>query len=58
MFAGVITMLFRRFGGFEESFAFSLLLCNALAPIFDYLDELFYRAVRRGRFVPAKNKKA
>ena len=46
------------FGGFEESFAFSLLLCNALAPIFDYLDELFYRAVRRGRFVPAKNKKA
>lgn len=45
--AGVITMLFRRYGGFEESFAFSLLLCNAFAPCFDIADEFLYRSIRR-----------
>lgn len=47
VFAGVVTMLFRQFGGFEESFAFSLLLCNAIAPMFDYLEEGIRRRVRR-----------
>ncbi|MCI8443175.1 MAG: RnfABCDGE type electron transport complex subunit D [Provencibacterium sp.] len=47
VFAGGVTMLFRQFGGFEESFAFSLLLCNAVAPVFDYLEERIRHQIRR-----------
>ena len=53
IFAGMVTMLFRRFGNFEESFAFSLLLCNAFSPSFDYLEELMMRRIRRKRHVPS-----
>lgn len=47
VFAGLTTMLFRQFGGFEESFAFSLLLCNAAAPLFDYAEEGIRHRIRR-----------
>ncbi len=33
--AGVVTMLFRYFGGFDQGFVFALLLMNALAEEFD-----------------------
>lgn len=32
---GVLTMLMRHFGQFEESFCFALLLCNAVSGVFD-----------------------
>ena len=32
---GVLTMLMRRFGQFEEGFCFALLLCNAFSNVFD-----------------------
>ena len=37
--AGVITMLFRRFGALEEGAVFAVLLCNALTSAFDKLPE-------------------
>lgn len=58
VFAGVITMLFRRFGVFEEPLAFALLFCNALVPSFDYFYELLMRRVRRCGIVSIQNKKA
>lgn len=60
LFAGIVTMLFRRFGGFEESFAFSLLLCNAFTPSFDYASEILYRSIRIRReiFASSQDKEA
>lgn len=55
--AGVATMLFRRFGGFEEGFPFALLLCNAFSQNFDFLGEIVYRRLRRGQFVSGQNEK-
>lgn len=55
--AGISVMLFRRFGGFEESFAFALLLCNALTPLLDYADELLFKQIRRKRLEFGKNTK-
>ena len=37
--AGFLTMLFRRFGAFEEGVMFAVLLCNALTSAFDKLPE-------------------
>lgn len=49
VFAGAVTMLFRYFGGFEESMPFAILLANAFVPIIDRQTELLYRLVRRKR---------
>lgn len=35
--AGVTAMLFRRFGGFEQTIVFAILFMNMLAPAFDWL---------------------
>lgn len=58
VFAGLINMLFRRFGGFEEPIGFVLLLCNTAVPSFDYLNEIILRRVRRSGIVSIQNKKA
>lgn len=55
--AGIVTMLFRRFGGFEECFAFSLLLANAFVPLFDLLAEQVIWDVRRALCASGKAKK-
>lgn len=44
--AGIVVMLFRRFGGFEDSFTFALLAMNAAVWGFDMLGERFARARR------------
>lgn len=54
---GVMTMLFRRFGGFEEGFPFALLLCNAFVPLFDHADELLHRRIRRAKLVSSEDEK-
>lgn len=41
--AGVFTMLFRRFGAFEEGTVFAVLLCNALTSAFDKLPEADFK---------------
>lgn len=56
--AGVATMLFRYFGGFEEGLPFALLLCNTLMPAFDSLNERLMRVIRRHPLVSIQNKKA
>lgn len=49
--AGLVTMLFRRFGAFEEGAVFAVLLCNALTSAFDKLPEARFetRAKRLAR---------
>lgn len=37
VFVGVIAVLFRYFGGFEEGICFSILLCSLVLPLFDLL---------------------
>lgn len=49
IFAGVITMLFRYFGGFEESMSFSILFANAFVPLIDRHNESLHRLIRRKR---------
>lgn len=41
--AGIFTMLFRRFGAFEEGAVFAVLLCNALTSAFDKLPEADFK---------------
>ena len=47
IFTGIITMLFRYYGGFEESVFFAILLANAFVPFFDRYDENMHRLLRR-----------
>ena len=53
--AGVVAMLFRRFGGFEQTIAFAILFMNMLAPAFDWLVVRYSRKERRGRVETAEN---
>lgn len=55
---GLVTMMFRHFGGFEEGFPFALLLCNAFMPAFEYLGEMLHRKIRRARIVSVQDEKA
>lgn len=56
VFAGVCTMLFRYFGGFEESIAFTVLFANAFVPIIDRYNEYLQHWIRRRRFEARKIK--
>jgi len=47
--AGVVVMLFRRFGNMEESITFAILLMNATTWGFDMLGERVYGKIRRHR---------
>lgn len=58
VFAGVSTMLFRYFGGFEESIAFAVLFANAVVPVIDHYNEYLHRWIRRRRFEIRKAKSA
>lgn len=52
--AAVVTMLFRRYGGFEETIMFAILLMNAFVPALDRLSEYILRALRRIELEPKK----
>ena len=45
MFCGVLTMLFRYFGAFEQGVCFAILLANAIGPL---LDKWTWRLMERG----------
>jgi electron transport complex protein RnfD len=47
--AGILVMLFRRFGGMEEGFTFAILLMNAAVWGFDMLGERVASLIRRRR---------
>lgn len=47
--AGVVAMLFRYFGGFDQGFVFALLLMNALSEEFDALAVRGPKALRRAK---------
>lgn len=55
-FAGLITMLFRYFGGFEESVTFAILFANAFVPLIDRHSEHLHRLIRRKRLELRKAK--
>lgn len=48
--AGVLIMVFRWYGGYEETTLFALLMMNALAPAFDRLAEHWAAQERRIRY--------
>lgn len=56
IFAGVITMLFRYLGGFEESMSFAVLFVNAFVPIIDHYNETLHRWIRRKNIEARKAK--
>lgn len=56
VFAGLITMLFRYFGGFDESVTFAILFSNAFVPVIDRRMEILYRLIRRKRLEVRKAK--
>ncbi len=58
IFAGTITMLFRYFGGFEESMPFAVLFANAFVPVIDRYNESLHRLIRRKNLETRKVKKA
>lgn len=58
IFAGVITMLFRYIGGFEESMPFAVLFANAFVPVIDRYNESLHRVIRRKNLEIRKAKKA
>lgn len=47
--AGLVTMLFRRFGGFEESVFFVILIMNAFVFLIDMKSEEIHSQLRRSR---------
>ena len=57
IFAGVVTMLFRYFGGFEESVPFAILLANAMVPVIDRYNESLHRLIRRKRLEARRHQK-
>lgn len=58
MIAGVMVMIFRRFGGLEEAITFALLLMNAMAWGFDLLGEKAAGHIRRKKLGTRQNPKA
>lgn len=58
VFAGVVTMLFRYYGGFEESLPFAVLFANAFVPVIDRYNESLHRLIRRKNLEARKNQKA
>ncbi len=50
--AGVMAMLFRYFGGFEDGFVFALILMNVSAPLFDRVCEHLLHQIRHGALIP------
>lgn len=56
VFAGLITMLFRYFGGFDESVPFAILFSNAFVPVIDHYSETMHRLIRRKRLEYRKAK--
>lgn len=57
VFAGLITMLLRYWGGFEESVSFAILLANAFVPTFDRYGEMIHFWLRRKRLESDLHKK-
>ncbi|MEM1485409.1 RnfABCDGE type electron transport complex subunit D [Oscillospiraceae bacterium PP1C4] len=57
IFAGVVTMLFRYLGGFEESMPFAVLFSNAFVPVIDRYNESLHRVIRRKNLEIRKAKK-
>ena len=57
VFAGIITMIFRYFGGFEESMPFAILFSNAFVPVIDRYNEALHRWIRRKSLETRKLKK-
>lgn len=47
---GIVTMLFSRFGGFEQTAVFAILLMNAFTPAMDRLAERYITRQRRLRY--------
>jgi electron transport complex protein RnfD len=49
---GIITFLFRYFGGFEESVCFAVLLCSLISPVFDifapFVDGVLAKIFKKG----------
>lgn len=58
IFTGIITMLFRYFGGFEESMSFAVLFANVFAPVIDRYNESIHRMIRRKNLEVRKAKRA
>lgn len=58
IFTGIITMLFRYFGGFEESMSFAVLFANVFAPVIDLNNETIHRIIRRKNLNVRKTQKA
>lgn len=56
VFAGVVAMLFRYFGGYEESMPFAVLIANAFVPLIDRYNESLHRAIRRKHLEARKAK--
>lgn len=56
VFAGLITMLFRYFGGFDESVTFAILFANAFVPVIDRYSEFLHRLIRRKHLELRKTK--
>lgn len=52
--AAAVTMLFRHFGGYEQTVMFAILLMNAFAPTIDRVSEIILRILRRMEFEPKK----
>lgn len=47
---GIVVVLFTRFGGYEQTVTFAILLMNALSPAIDHLTEEFVTKKRRMRY--------
>lgn len=56
--AAVVTMMFRRYGGYEQTIMFAILLINAFSPVFDRWSEYILRLLRRVNFEPKKRSAA
>lgn len=48
--SALIVMLFQWYGGYEMTFPFAVLLCNALVPVLDSMAEKYIRRKRRARY--------
>lgn len=49
VFCGVICMVMRRLGAFEEPVCFAVLLANAFSPLLNIVTERFISLIRRGK---------
>ena len=55
--SGIVVILFRIFGGFEDGFVFALIIMNVFAPMFDSICEEFLHIWRHKEIVIASMKK-